>query len=274
MRFSIALGCGLWAAASIARAHGPQIQLTAESGKIVTHEIMIDTYFPLTPVKSLYVLPVALVSGQHQVQPPGTSGSGPGIAPGVGFVDAASHPFKFGGLNYSTSFVDGLFKWNGAAFVDAGDVQLQMFKTVSGSPLTITTADGAAVAGFSYSVSQAGGAEGPENSHTGMGFRFLGDGVTPGSALSDGIYLASLKVTHTPPASSTLESDPFYFLLSKGAAGIDVAAATNGFAQQKGIPLSAVQSFVAPEPTCGCLAIFSLGALAAVRRRVARPAGN
>ena len=91
--------------------HGPQIQLTAEAGKIVTRQVMIDDYVPVTAATSIYVLPVASVSNIWVVQPPGTAGSGPGIAPGVGFVDAASHPFKTG--NYTTSIVDGLKKWNG-----------------------------------------------------------------------------------------------------------------------------------------------------------------
>ena len=100
--------------------HGPQMQLTAEAGKIVTRQVMIDDYTPVTAAASIYVLPVASVSNIWVVQPPGTAGSGPGIAPGVGFVDAASHPFKTG--NYTTSIVDGLKKWNGASFVDAVSV--------------------------------------------------------------------------------------------------------------------------------------------------------
>ena len=154
-------------AAPVLHAHGPQIQLTAEAGKIITGQVMIDDYVPVSPETSLYVLPVVNGSSQWLVQAPGTAGSGPGIAVGFGFFDAASHPFKTG--NYTTSIVDGLKKWNGASFVDAGATQLQLYKTVSGNPLTATTTDVGPFASLAYSLSVA-----DEEAHTGMGYRFLG----------------------------------------------------------------------------------------------------
>ena len=45
-----------------------------------------------------------------------------------------------------------------------------------------------------------------------MGFRFLGDGVSNTSALADGVYLLSLKVS----TAGLTDSDPFYFVLPKG----------------------------------------------------------
>ena len=236
--------------------HGPQIQLTAEAGKIVTRQVLIDDYVPVSPATSIYVLPVASVSNQWLVQPPGTAGSGPGIAPGVGFVDAASHPFKTG--NYTTSIVDGLKKWNGATFVDAGDAQLQLYKTVSGNPLTATTTDSGPFASIAYPLTVAN-----DEAHTGMGFRFLGDGVSNTSALADGVYLLSLKVSTT----GLTDSDPFYFMLPKGVSPEEAGNATFAFAQQQGIDVGAIQAMTAiPEPSCLTLAGLALCSLTAASR--------
>jgi hypothetical protein len=239
--------------------HGPQIQLTAEAGKIVARQVLIDDYVPVSPVTSIYVLPVASVSSQWLVQPPGTAGSGPGIAPGVGFVDAASHPFKSGA--YTTSIVDGLKKWNGANFVDAGDAQLQLYKTVSGNPLTATTTDAGPFASITYNLNVTS-----EEAHTGMGFRFLGDGVSNTSPLADGVYLLSLKVSTT----GLTDSDPFYFVLPKGVSPEVAGSATFAFAQQHGIGVGAIQAMTAiPEPaslTLAGLALCSFTAASRVKR--------
>jgi hypothetical protein len=239
--------------------HGPQIQLTAEAGKIVTRQVLIDDYVPVSPVASIYVLPVVSVSNIWVVQPPGTAGSGPGIAPGIGFVDAASHPFKTG--NYTTNIVDGLKKWNGASFVDAGDVQLQLYKTVTGNPLTATTTDSGPFASLAYPLTVDS-----EESHTGMGFRFLGDGVSNTSVLADGVYLLSLKVS----TRGLTDSDPFYFVLPKGVSPEEAGNATFAFAQQQGIGVGAIQAMTPiPEPaslTLTGLALCSFTAASRIKR--------
>ncbi len=241
---------------STAWGHGPQMQLTAEAGKIVTRQVMIDDYTPVTATTSIYVLPVASVSNIWVVQPPGTAGSGPGIAPGVGFVDAASHPFKTG--NYTTSIVDGLKKWNGTSFVDAGDAQLQLYKTVSGNPLTATTTDVGPFAGITYPLTVSS-----DEAHTGMGFRFLGDGALSTSALADGVYLLSLKVSTT----GLTDSNPFYFVLPKGVSPEEAGQATFAFAGQQGIDVGAIQAMTEiPEPASLALAALAIGGCMAVRR--------
>ena len=259
--FGLFIALGLLAAGAVAPAwgHGPQIQLTAEAGKIVTRQVMIDDYVPLTAATSVYVLPVAQVSNIWVVQPPGTAGSGPGIAPGIGFVDAAPHPFKTG--NYTTSLADSLKKWNGTSFVDAGDTQLQLYKTVSGNPLTATTTDSGPLASLTFPLTVNS-----EESHSGMGFRFLGDGVSNTCALADGVYLLSLKIS----TAGLTDSDPFYFVLPKGVAPGEAGAATRAFAQQQGIGVGAVQAMTAvPEPAGLGLAACALaaGCQAARRRR-------
>ena len=235
--------------------HGPQIQLTAEAGKIVTRQVMLDDYTPITPATSIYILPIT--SNQWMVQPPGTIGSGPGIAPGVGFVDAASHPFKTG--NYTTSIVDGLKKWNGASFVDAGDTQLQMYKTVSGNPLTATTTDSGPFASLTYPLTVDS-----EEAHTGMGFRFLADGVSNTNALSDGVYLLSLKIS----TAGLNDSAPFYFVVPKGIYPKEAGEVAVAFAHQQGIGSGAIQNMLIPEPASLALAVFALCGIAAARRRV------
>jgi hypothetical protein len=243
--------------ASSAWGHGPQIQLTAEAGKIVTRQVLIDDYVPVSPVTSIYVLPVTTLSNIWVVQPPGTAGSGPGIAPGVGFVDAASHPFKTG--DYTTSIVDGLKKWNGASFVDAGDSQLQLYKTVGGNPLTATTTDVGPFASLTYPLTVAN-----DEAHTGMGFRFLGDGVSNTSVLADGVYLLSLKVS----TAGLTDSDPFYFVLPKGVSPEEAGQATLTFAALQGIARDAVQAMTAiPEPASLTLAAAAIGGCVAARRR-------
>ncbi|WP_172992118.1 PEP-CTERM sorting domain-containing protein [Lacipirellula parvula] len=218
---------------------------------------MIDDYTPVSPATSIYVLPVTSVSNIWVVQPPGTTGSGPGIAPGVGFVDAASHPFKTG--NYTTSIVDGLKKWNGTSFVDTGDSQLQLYKTVSGNPLTATTTDSGPFASLTYPLTVTS-----DEAHTGMGFRFLGDGVSNTSTLADGVYLLSLKVSN----ETLTESDPFYFVLPKGVTSTEAGAATFAFAQQQGIGAGAIQAMTAiPEPASLGLAALALGSCAMLRRK-------
>ena len=247
---SVGVGSSAWG-------HGPQIQLTAEAGKIVTRQVLIDDYVPVSPVTSIYVLPVTTVSNIWVVQPPGTAGSGPGIAPGVGFVDAASHPFKTG--DYTTSIVDGLKKWNDASFVDAGDAQLQLYKTVSGNPLTATTTDSGPFASLTYPLTVDS-----EESHTGMGFRFLGDGVSNTSVLADGVYLLSLKVS----TAGLTDSDPFYFVLPKGVSPEEAGNATFAFAQQQGIGVGAIQAMTAiPEPASLAIAALATGGCVVVRRR-------
>ena len=245
------------AAGAPAWAHGPQIQLTAEAGKIVTRQVMIDHYAPVTAATSIYVLPVANVSNRWLVQPPGTTGSGPGIAPGVGFLDAASHPFKTG--NYTTSLVDGLKRWNGTNFIDAGAVQLELYKTVNGTPVTATTSDVGPFASIAYGLEVTS-----DEAHTGMGYRFLGDGLSNTSPLADGVYLLSLKVS----TAGLTDSDPFYFVLPKGVSASEAGAATFALAQQQGIANGAIQAMTAiREPTGLALAVFAIGGCVAAQRR-------
>lgn len=258
--FGLFVLVGLCVGGAVAPAwgHGPQIQLTAEAGKIVTRQVMVDDYVPVTAATSIYVLPVAQIPNGWVTQPPGTSGSGPGIAPGVGFVDAASHPFKTG--DYTTSIADGLKRWDGANFVDAGTVQLQLYKTINNVLTTAATTDSGPFASITYPLTIDG-----DETHSGMSFRFLGDGVSAASPLADGVYLLSLKMS----ATGLTESDPFYFVLPKGVTPAEAGAATRAFAQQQGVPAGAIQAMTAiPEPTTLSMTALALSVACAARRRV------
>mgnify|MGYP007034040818 CR=1 FL=1 len=79
-----------------------------------------------------------------------------------------------------------------------------------------------------------------DEAHTGMGFRFLGDGVSNTSVLADGVYLLSLKVS----TAGLTDSDPFYFVLPKGVSPEEAGSATFAFAQQQGIGVGAIQAMI------------------------------
>src|SRR5262245_35974904 len=86
------------AASAPARAHGPQIQLTGESGKIVPRRLILDGPYSttLTPPTSVYVMPLAESGAVWYSRPNGhllPSGlpeffSGPGFAYGFGYDSA------------------------------------------------------------------------------------------------------------------------------------------------------------------------------------------
>ena len=136
--------------------------------------------------------------------------------------------------------------------------QLQLYKTVLGNPLTATTTDSGPFASLTYPLTVTS-----DEAHTGMGFRFLGDGVSNTSALADGVYLLSLKVS----ATGLNDSDPFYFVLPKGVSPQEAGQATFALAGQQGIGVGAIQAMTAiPEPASLALATLAIGGCMAVRR--------
>jgi hypothetical protein len=136
---------------------------------------------------------------------------------------------------------------------------MQLYKTVSGNPLTATTTDSGQFDTITYPLTVAN-----DEAHTGMGFRFLGDGVSNTSTLADGVYLLSLKVS----TAGLADSDPFYFVLPKGVSPEEAGQATLTFAAQQGIARDAVQTMAAiPEPASLTLAAAAISGCVAARRR-------
>src|SRR4051812_20947900 len=132
--------------AASAYAHGPQIQVTNDNGKIVTRRLMADAPYSnsLTTATSVYVIPLLDFNGVWYSRPNNAIDpilgvpsfpSGPGFAYGYDLADGGAQSFEAGSV-LSSAFTNGLKKWNGANFIDAGATQLKAFR---GSNVNITS---------------------------------------------------------------------------------------------------------------------------------------
>ncbi|MBY0586928.1 hypothetical protein K2X85_07115 [bacterium] len=248
--------------AGIAVGHGPQLQVTANNGKIVTREIFLDEpYSPLTDPKSVYVIPMLSTAGQYFSRPndeeaaPGVPAfnSGPGLAFGLGSTFNS-------GFNFRLTFVDGLKLWDGSAFVDPGLEQIQAFRGSSANPsASATTSDVGPFAFLNFPTIANGYTDSAHNSGS---FRLLGDGVSPTAASQDGVYLLSLQLQSTDPNLSP--SDPYYFVLYKNVPLSTALEAT----RLLNVAPSSVQ--VVPEASSlvlGLLGTVAFGGAVVARRR-------
>lgn len=275
--------CALALATPLVHAHGPQLQVTATNGQIVTRSILNDVYEPLTTPKSVYVMEMLDYRGVWYARPetevnppehPTAPGqpvyySGPGLAYGVDQTFAV-------GSSFALKFTDGLQAWNGTNFGDAGATQLQYFRGgsigASGQLInptaSIVTSDGSASTDLAFAAIAAPYDAG---AHATARLRFLGDGTTTpegsgpqagtiASEPADGVYLASLVLSNSD--SAITDSDPYYFLMHKGVPWSDVAAAISSL----NVPNSAVQVLGVPEPSALVLAAAALAGFAARRR--------
>jgi hypothetical protein len=261
--------------AGTAGAHGPQIQITAEAGRIVTRRVVDDANYhtALTSPTSTYVIPLAEYLGVWRAQPDGTLlpdstpqyVGWPGFAYGYGY-DSATNPAPFPlGSKFVLGFTAGLKRWDGAAYVDAGATEAEAYRGSSAAPSALAkTSD---VGPFASLMFPGGAgvsftAEGADV-HNSVHYRMLGDGASLTSPLADGVYLLSMQLGSTD--SSLTASDPYYFVLTKNAASAEVSAAVSAL----GVAPGAVQ-YVVPEPLAGGMALAaSIGVLGVARRRVA-----
>lgn len=236
-----------WFVSEQVEAHGPQMQITAETGKIITRMVLPDGPYSssLTDPKSLYVIPVREYNGIWYTRPnnePDTLEpsqpkfySGPGFAYGYDQTHGGPQAFP-AGSQLSLTFTTGLLQWNGTTFVDAGETQLEAFR----GSTTIRTQNGVASDAMMLPVIQPTYGNGGAEVHNTVRYRFLGDGVDLSSPLDDGIYLATLQIDNNDP--SLLASDPYQFLMHKQAPMSEVLAAVDAL----GVSPNLVQ-FV-PEP--------------------------
>jgi hypothetical protein len=278
-----ACACAMVCVAGSLYAHGPQIQITADSGKIVTRSILNDVYEPLTTPKSVYVMEVLDYRGVWYARPetklnppdhataPGqpTYYSGPGLAYGLGLTFAEGNSFS---INFNT----GLKLWNGASFGDPGSTALQYYRGgsigASGQLInptaSIVTSDGGASPLLTFAAIAAGYAG---EAHSTARLRFLGDGTTTpagsgpqvgtvASEPADGVYLASLILSSDE--AGLADADPYYFVMHKNVPWSEVAAAVGSL----DVPNSAVQVLGVPEPAAIVLAALALAGTATRRR--------
>src|SRR5689334_19673964 len=123
---ALALAIVVVLAAASAWAHGPQIQVTGENGKIVTRQLILDAPYSttLTTAKTVYVMPIAAFNGVYYLQPNnaidptlGVSAfpSGPGFAYGYDLADGGPQQFAAGSV-LSLAFTNGLRRWDTNSF--------------------------------------------------------------------------------------------------------------------------------------------------------------
>jgi hypothetical protein len=269
----VALALSTALASLTAQAHGPQIQITNDNGKIVTRRLILDGPYShsLTQPKSVYVMPLLDFESvwysrpNHDIDPithlPAFP-SGPGLAYGYDLADGGPQAFAAGSI-LSVGFTDGLKLWNGAAFTDAGATELKAFR---GSNVNIATpaanfaitSDTGPFDSVSLAAVAAGyGSEGAEV-HSSLRFALLGDGSSPNSGSPDGVYLLGLQLSSTQASLSASES--YYFVLHKNT----TPSAIEDAVQSLGFAASAVQ--YVPEPSGGVLLAMGSGSMLTLRR--------
>jgi hypothetical protein len=263
-------------AAGRAAAHGPQMQVTLDGGKIVTRELLLDGEYStsLTNPKNVYIMPLGVTANVWYSRPNGALlpggvpafTSGPGLAYGYGY-DAMTNPQPFPvGPQFELTFTAGLKSWNGSAFVDAGATQLEAFRGSGVNLVVARTSDAGPFQSIAFpsTISPSAGvsfAADEEETHTSVSYRMLGDGSSTTSALANGVYLASFQLGST--ALSIQDSDPYYFVLSKNGNPAQLQAAVVSL----GVSAGQIQNLIVPEPAAVTLASGALVAIVWGARR-------
>ncbi len=270
------LGCSLVSGlVSSGWAHGPQMQITNDNGKIVTRNVILDGPYStqLTTPKSMYVIPLLESNGIWYSRPnPKVDAitqaplftSGPGLAYGYDLVDGGPQAFAADSV-LSVQLVSGLQRWDGSQFVDAGATQLKAFRGSDPAIQTpdanfAITSDASPFDSLLLAALAANYGSEIEEAHASIRYALLGDGASPTSAVTDGVYLVSLRLSSSQ--TDLAASDPYQFVLHKNASPTALSAAVGSL----NVPADRVQ--YVPEPgTCGLL-IVGLSVLAGqVRRR-------
>ena len=256
MRTQFILAAACAAMASQALAHGPQMQITVDGGKLTTRHVLTNVYTPLTDEKRVYAMPVSLVEdfdfGPSWRARPESNPAYP-FGPGAAFGLGATLPTS---STLTLSFLSELQLWDGSSFVSAGATELAALRTGNPGPNSLT-GNAAFSGGPDFTAEVNIGATYSESSHGSVTYVFLGDGVSPTAPVADGVYLATMGWSSSDPLIAP--SDPFYLVLNKGSATELMSAISSlGFAP------AAVQYLAIPEPSAFVLAI--LGLMTASRR--------
>lgn len=235
---------------NLAEAHGPQIQIGIQNNQLVTRALFSDQPYDqsTTPIQRVFQIPLAQrslgdASDGWYAQPNATYPfTGPGIASSIGGLATNSI--------LGETFVGGLKRWNGSAFVDPGTEQVDVYRGATRVAGMISS-DTGPFASFSYTAVANSADE-----HKTAFLRLLGDGAAPNTASDDGVYLVGLQLSTDQPGVAS--SEPFYFLLSK-----------NGTAGDQSAALAFANANLVPEPSGVCLiGLISLAAAVTRRRRV------
>jgi hypothetical protein len=247
--------------ASPVAAHGPQIQITNDGDKIVTRRLIQDGPYSdsLTPETAAYVIrmqPFNSVwysrpnNSTHPILGTPTYYSGPGVAYGYDRTTGGAQRFEAGGV-FSLHLTNGLERWNGTDFVDAGTTELKAF--IGSAVNIVSPPENFAVTSETDSFLQLPAVVDDYDAevHNTVRYALLGDGSSPTSDSLDGVYLLTLQLSST---QSDLEnSDEFQFILHKNASH---GALSNAVAS---LGLSSSQVQWVPEPSA--LALLLLGTL-------------
>jgi hypothetical protein len=276
--YSIALFlCSFLAMPLSALAHGPQIQITNDNGKIVMREVHLNEPYSaaLSDPKSVYVMRALPSAGVWYSRPnleldpilgDPEFPSGPGLAYGYDLADGGEQAFAEDSV-ISVEFTAGLKHWSGSAFVDAGVTELKAFRRsnplISSPPheFAVTSDNGPFDSVSLDPVPADYFDDGPEI-HGSLRYALLGDGSSPSTASPDGVYLVSMRVTSTQEGLAP--SDPYFFVLDKYADGASLAAAVNSLGVAP-----AGQQWLIPEPVSGLLGLMAAASYlcASARRR-------
>ncbi len=272
--FSFIASCIVATCCSFAFAHGPQIQITGDTGKIVTRQIVLDTpeYSNLTSPTRVYAMSLEEFNGAWFTRPNRKVDafgepeyySGPGIAYGIDLLDGGPQVFA-AGATLSFRFTAGLGLWNGTSFDDAGLTQLKAFRGGNASiasPATsfATTSDLPDLNDLvSINPALLDYGDGGVEVHNTVRYALLGDGVSPTSSSPDGVYLASLQIVSDD--TNMMPSEEFHFVMSKNATLAELNAASVSL----GFDASFVQNTTVPEPSTIAL-VGGMVALCALRR--------
>ncbi len=260
-------------------AHGPQIQVTDDNGKIVTRQLILDAPYSsaVTGIKTVYVMPLAEFNGTYYSRPNdavdpilGVSAfpSGPGFAYGYDLADGGSQQFAPGSV-LSLALTDRLRRWDSMAFVDVGATQLKAFR---GSNVNITsppenfavTSDSSPFDSLDLpAVATNYGSEGAEV-HSSLRYAMSGDGSDPLSVTPDGVYVVRMQLTSNQ--NGVAASDPFFFVLEKNASPDVVTAAVSSL----GVTAPLVQWLAVPEPMGSASEFFGFLMLGAARFEIRR----